>query len=413
MQPLFEHQKKIIADDPKKTGLFLGTGSSKTRIALELARGKTLVIAPKTQVQDRNWERENEKWQCNVNLTVISKEKFRSTHQDLPRYDTVIGEEAHTLLGVTPNIRWVKKQARPRASQLFDGLNEYIERTKPDRFYLLTATVAKSPMSVWGAGKLLGKNWNFYEWRHAFYFQLPMPGREVWVAKDDFKTKDRLVNIVKRLGYTGRLSDYFDVPDQVYRTIYLELTTEQKARIKKLHLQYPEPIVQLGKKHQVENGILNGDEFSEPEVYDNEKIDKLKELAIEFPRMVIFAKYTLQIEQIATTMKRLGKKVFILQGATKDRGGLIKEANNCTDGVFIAQSQVSAGWELPDWEVMVFASLSWSIVDRIQGEGRILRANKIKKNLYIDLVVKGGVDEGVYDCIINKKDFNERIYLNI
>ena len=47
---LYEHQLKIITDNRKKTGIFLGTGSGKTLIALSLARGKTLIIAPKTQV---------------------------------------------------------------------------------------------------------------------------------------------------------------------------------------------------------------------------------------------------------------------------------------------------------------------------------------------------------------------------
>ena len=50
--------------------------------------------------------------------------------------------------------------------------------------------------------------------------------------------------------------------------------------------------------------------------------------------------------------------------------------------------------------------------DRIQGEGRIQRQKNIKKNLYIDLVVRGGIDEAIYKCIVDKKDFNERIYLD-
>lgn len=413
MIELFEHQKKIINDDPEKTLLALGTGSGKTRIALLLARGKTLVICPKTQRDDKNWEREAQKLNLSIDLTVISKETFRRDHESLKRYDTVILEEAHTCLGVTPNIRWVKKQPRPKASQLFEAIESFIERTKPDRLYIVTATIIKNAMTVWGAGKLLGKNWNFYEWRQAFYMRLPMPGREVWVHKTDSATKDRLAGIVQKLGYTGRLSDYFDVPDQTYKTIFLDLTEKQKKRLRELPLEYPEPIVLLGKKHQVENGILSGDEFSEKEIFDNSKIDTIIDLAEEFPRLVVFARYIAQINEIAKAMKQIGKKVFILTGDTKNRGELIKEANQCTNGVFIAQSSVSAGWELPEWEVMVFASLSYSIVDRIQAEGRILRANNIKKNLFIDLVMKGGIDEAVFNCINTKKDFDARVYLKL
>lgn len=292
-------------------------------------------------------------------------------------------------------------------------LQEYLELKPPSRLYLVTATIIRSPMTVWAATKLLGKDFDFYNWRQTFYVRLPMPGREVYIAKDDSETKNKLANVVKAFGYVGRLGDYFDVPDQTYRTIHLELTEEQKKRIKELPLEYPEPIVLLGKKHQVENGVLAGDEFKAPESFKNAKIEKLLELAEEFPRMVIFAKYTAQIAQIASAFEDMPHKVFILDGSTKDRGALIKEANECYCGVFIAQAQVSAGWELPEWPVMVFASMSYSVVDRIQGEGRILRANALKKNLYIDLVIKGGIDEAVHESISNKQDFNERIYLKI
>ena len=155
---LYNHQQKIIDDDPKKTGLFLSTGSGKTRIALLLAIGKTLVICPKTQKEDGNWEREVKKLGLKIELDTISKETFRRDHEKLPRYDTVICEEAHTLLGVTPNVRYKNKQAIPKTSQLYEALESFLNRIQPERLYLVTATIIKNPMTVWGAGKLLGKN---------------------------------------------------------------------------------------------------------------------------------------------------------------------------------------------------------------------------------------------------------------
>lgn len=407
---LYKHQQKIIDEDPKKCGLFLGTGSGKTRVALLLARGNTLVICPKTQKEDKNWEREAEKLGLDIKLMVISKETFRRDAHELKYIDTVIVDEAETCLGATPNIKWVKKQPVVRASQLFDELCTFIKRISPSRIYLCTATITRSPMTVWGASQVLGKDWNFYEWRQAFYYRLPMPGREVWMAKNDSETKDRLAKAVQSLGYVGRLEDYFDVPEQTYKTEYVELTAEQKKRIKELSIEYPDPLVLVGKKHQVENGTLKGNEFSETEFFGNEKIEKLKDYVIEFPKMVVFAKYKEQIEQIREAMVKLSKKVFILTGETIDRGAMLAEANQCEDYVFICQSQISAGWELPNCPVIVFASLDWSITSYLQGLGRIHRANNLKKNLYIHLVSRNGIDEKVYKCIMNKQDFNLAIY---
>jgi superfamily II DNA or RNA helicase len=414
---LYDHQKKIIEEDKKQCGLFLGTGSGKTRTALCLARGyKVLIIAPKTQVEDRNWEREGlnldgiDPTLHAMRVHVISKETFRRDHAKLPRYDTVIVDECHTCLGVTPNIRYKNRQPIPKTSQLFEALEAYKLRTKPERFYLCTATIIKSPMTVWGAGKLLGMSWDFYKWRDTFYVKLPMVGRDVYAPKRDDATKDHLARIVKSIGYTGQLSDYFDVPEQTFITKYVELSTKQKQRIKELPLEYPDPIVLIGKKHQVENGCLSGDEFNGAEEFDNEKLEKIVEYSDEFPRMVVFAKYKAQIAQIAHRLQKEGKKVLLLTGDTKDRGKVILEANNSKECVFIAQAQVSSGWELPDYPVMIFASMDWSFVSYEQGKGRILRANKLKKNLYIHLIVKNGIDEHVYKTIMNKQDFHLAIY---
>lgn len=416
---LYEHQRAIINKDPKRTGLFLGTGSGKTRTALLLARGRTLVICPKTQKEDGNWEREYMVLVSTgaiklTELKVVSKESFRRDAPFMESYNTVIVDEAHTCLGVTPNIRQRKRQVIPKTSQLFEELQQYLERTRPERLYLCTATIMKSPMTVWGAGTLLGGVHNtiesFYAFRQKFYQKLPMPGRDVWVPKNENPLKDDLAQLVRDLGYVGRLEDFFDVPDQTFKTVHVELTPKQKDRIKNIRLEYPDPIVQTGKKHQIENGVLSGDEFNAPEHFDNQKIDRILEYALEFPRMVIFARYRAQIDQLQRMLTAGGYKVLTLTGDIEDRGALFKDANSSPACIVIAQCQISAGWELPDYPVMIFASRDYSFVNYDQALGRIQRANNIKKNLYISLVVKGGVDEAVDKSLANKCDFNERLY---
>lgn len=420
---LYHHQREIIREDKPKAGLFLGTGSGKTCIALFLSRGNTLIVCPKTQREDHNWERE---WQKIIvdraqrisdyphieRLEIMSKETFKREAPSLERFDTVIVDEAHTCLGITPNTRQRNKQIIPKASQIYEALEIYLERTKPTRLYLVTATIIRSPMTVFAAARLLGRDWDFYDFRSTFYTKLPMPGREVYAPKRDEATKDRLAAAVRKLGYVGRLQDYFDVPDQTFKTIDVELTEKQKKRIAELKMEYPDPIVRVGKIHQVENGVLSGDEFSDPESFDNQKIDRILEILMEYPKLVIFAKYRAQIAQIESVLRREHIPVLTMTGDTKDRGSVIKEANSWPEGVLIVQAQISAGWELPEYPCMVFASRTYSFVDYDQAIGRIQRANNIKKNLYISLVVKGGVDEAVQKSIENKQDFSERIYAN-
>lgn len=406
-----KHQLEIIKDDLKKCLIAYGTGGGKTAIALHLARGKTLIVAPKTQRDDQNWIREKEKWNLSIDLIVISKEDLRRDYKILPVYNSVIFDESHTVCGVTPNVCYRKKQAIPKTSQVFKACQEYLERIKPERIYLLTATPTRNPMAVLAAGWLLGRQWDFYQWRDTFYIKIPMGRREIWMSKKDKETSERLGKAVQSLGYTGKLENFVDLPPQVFVTKYLDLSSEQKKRLKEIPMDFPDPLIGALKKHQIENGILSGDEFSPAEEFKNEKLAKILDYSEEFPQLVIFARYTAQIAQIASALRKEGKKVLILNGATKNRGEVILEANNSPTCVFIAQVQMSAGFELPNYPCMVFASLDFSLVNYVQSLGRISRLNNPKRNLYIHLVAKGGVDEHVYKTVVEQKmDFHMKIY---
>ncbi len=305
---------------------------------------------------------------------------------------------------------------RPKASQLFYALKEFIEKTKPERVYLATATIVKSPMTVWGAGVILGE-WSggiesFYKFRSIYYVRLPMAGREVYAPKKDTATKERLATLVKKIGFVGRLEDYFDVPEQTFHDEYVDLTKEQREAIKEVKIDYPDPIVAIGKINQVENGILSGDLYNEPQNFEENKTQRLLDYGIEFPRMIVFCKYTQQIENLRKAFQKAGKKVFLLTGKTKDRGELFKEVNACDEYVFICQAQISAGWEVPDCPVMIFASRNYSFVDYSQAQGRILRANHLKKNLYINLIAKSEIDRAIHESLLNKQDFDEKLYVD-
>jgi len=410
MIKLYNHQKKIITEDKKRCGIFQGCGSGKTLTALHLATGDTLVICPKTVRDDRIWQKNLEVIGKELNLTVISKEDFRSDKFVQKRYDTIIIDEAHLVAGATPSIKYVKRQPVPKCSKLFDKLVKYLQEYAPDRLYLLTATPVRSPMCVWAIARLLGKNWNFYQFRDYFYIQVKRGYKEFFITKNDQGSKAMIGKCVRSLGYTGKLDDYFDVPEQIYRVINVELTKEQQEKIKDIQIEYPDPIVLTGKTHQVENGVLAGDEYAKPEYFKDNKLEILKDLALEFPKMVIFAKYTMQVEKIQKTLQDDGYYVLTLQGSTKDRQQVLKDAHNRDNCIIVIQSQISAGYELPNFPVMVFASLDYSVVNRVQSEGRILRANALKHNLYIDIVAKGNVDKAVHNSIINKVDFSESIY---
>ena len=151
---------------------------------------------------------------------------------------------------------------------------------------------------------------------------------------------------------------------------------------------------------------------NETKIFKSHKIDYILERALEFPKLLIFAYYTAQILEIEKALKAEGYTVSTLTGSTKNRGLLIQEAEQSKNHIVIAQSSISSGYELPSFPCVIYASKSWRYVDYEQSLGRVLRANHLKKNLYIHLVVKG-VDLDCHKAIMSGVDFQEKLTLNI
>ena len=405
---LFKHQQDIVEEDLKKWGLFLGTGSGKTLTALSLATGKTLVVVPKTVRDDHIWEKNLAKLDKKLDMTVVSKEDFRRDWDKYSRYDTLILDELHNLTGVQPAIVYKNKQPRPKASQIFEACYNFIKQTDPERLYLLTATPVKNPMAVYATGLMLGKSWNFYDFRDIYYTPIKMNNREIWIPKKTTEAQERLGETIKKLGYTGKLSDYADVPEQTHRIINVALHKEQSDRIKTLSLEYPNPLVLVGKKHQVEQGVLKGDEFNKSETFPSGKLEIMENLQEEFGKILIFAKYTEQIEMIEKHFAPICP-VIVITGKTENRGEFIALAEQLPVCVVVIQSSISAGYELPSFRCTVYASLSYSYVDLNQSQGRTLRINNLQKNLYV-YIMSGEIDKAIYKALENKNDFQEATY---
>ena len=410
---LYKHQKKIIDEDPKKYGLFWGTGTGKTLTSLCLAKGKTLIITTKTVRDAGNFQDTIKKYNLNLDATIISKEDFKKYKNTFLKenFQTVILDEVHTMLGVLPETKYKNKVEIPKTSQIFEDLYGFIKTIKPERIYALSATITKSPMTIWAVANILGFNWNFFDFRSAFYSSFSLGYRKVFKPYKNKEKEDRLIKAVHKLGSTIKLENCVDLPPQIFRDIIIPLNSNQKKKIKEIKIDYPDPISQFQKKHQIENGFLKRSEYeSETLSIKSEKEEIIKDLALQHKKIVIFCKFTFQIK---TLQKILSRKynVFVLNGETKDRGKMLERCNRMEDYIFIAQSQISAGWELPNCSCMIFASLNYSFVDYEQAVGRINRINNPKTNLYIHLITnEKSADKAIYDNVKNKKDFSEKIY---
>lgn len=413
-------QKQIIEDNKTHTGIFLGTGVGKTVTALVLGEGRILVIAPKQQMLDQTWQKNDLKFKLGKNITVINYDMFWRRVEEYQEYDTVILDEGHRALGVLPETRQRKKISIPKTSKTFEAILTYLRQYPPKRFYICTATPMGKPMNVWALAKLFGKDWDFFKFRQTFYFPTMMGRRQVWLPRQDEATRQRLALAVQKLGYTGGLSDFMDVPEQTHIVKDISLSDEQKKAIKELDQEEADPMVRRSRLRTIENGVLYGkkvEAVSEKEdimikdtkLFKNGKIDYILERAEEFPKMFIFAAYTAQVFAITDALKEAGYDARAVWGQMKNRATIFEEMESLKKGIVVVAAQICEGYRVPSAPCMIFASKSNRYSHYVQGKGRILDSQHLKKNLYIHLVTPGGADESCHEAIMRGVDFDEKL----
>lgn len=91
---------------------------------------------------------------------------------------------------------------------------------------------------------------------------------------------------------------------------------------------------------------------------------------------------------------------------------MFQNADKIDACIVIAQADISSGYEILSCRCTVFVSKSYRYTSYEQALGRTVRAKNAEeaKNLYIHLLVEGGVDEDCHDTIMSGVDFSEKLY---
>jgi superfamily II DNA or RNA helicase len=391
---LYQHQQNIINLNPKKHLIAFGTGTGKTLTSLALTAHNqvpVLIIVPKAL--KLNWIRNIENSGLHIVYHIVTKEEFRRDWDIIPAFPAIIIDEFHFFANL--------KSAMSKA------LMKYQRKHNPTYVWGLTATpFCSSPMNIFALATHLGYRWNYWTFFNKFFNNVQMGRRMVPIIRKGIE-KD-VADLVRQIGTTCTMEECIDVPEQTFETIYLETTKAQQKGIKEI--DEPVAITRWTRTHTIENGLKIGDEYTPDEYFECLKNDYIASFSEENPKFAVICRYNLQIEMLKVFLEEKGLKVFVINGAVKNRDEVVQEIERTDECVVLIQASCSVGFEIPSVPIMIFASLSFSFVDYQQAIGRIHRINKLKKNVYLHLVIKGGVDEAVYDCIMRKQDFDIAIY---
>lgn len=436
---LKRHQQEVIDwTDPKfkdlnpeRFGLFFAPRVGKTFVLLALCEKynvSALIIVPKgikTQWQD---------YVKGTGHCVVTKEEFRRDYKTLEKFEAFIFDEAH--------------HASNPKSQLTKACFYYMKKYNPKYRWLATGTPYRSsPMNIFGLGKLLGRDWDYWKFYNQFYMMIPMGGRTVPVLKKG--TEAKLEAYVRSIGITLLLEDVEEIETlpSVPERIDFELTHAQEEAIK--GIEDATAIARFTKIHAIEQGYVPGDEYVDAIDLESKKIDWVIQRVNRTERIAIVCRFTHQIEffekyfspdprgfyccpnhcdtggyesccacggwetgeeERECSESFPNRKVLVINGQAKRTASEIaEEARGLDNVVVILQAACCEGFDLSTMDDMIFASMSFSHSDHTQMKDRIVNMNKPKVNRYWYLI-GGTVDASVYANVMNKQDFHYQIF---
>lgn len=381
MKTLYKHQQAFIDRNPNKALLCHEAGTGKTLTAIHWLmlrkERKALVVAPKgVQLM---WNTNLKEW--GVKADVVKLDEIKK--MELGQYGCIVLDEAQNFC--SPLFSKARSQ---RATVLYN-----LVKARPDIHILaLSATPIRShPENLHTLACYLGVYWDIKKFRDEFCHLTNKFGIMHMEPNKDWRVKIRPK--LEQIADIVNMKDCIDVPIHEHTTIEIPWTKRQEAL---LDQEYLEPAREWHARHRLEQG--------------EEKWHELEKILDGHRKVVVVCYY---LEQINDYVKRIGndRQVFVMTGATKNQGEVVKEANDSDDAILLIQAGLGAGFDLDKFSVMVFASMSFAFVHLIQMQARVNRIHNLHKNQYIYLI-GGRCDRDVKKQLDKGFDFHPPAYYN-
>jgi hypothetical protein len=395
---LRDYQQKIVDTLPDRFGMWLEmrVGKTPTAIRLTSARAETaLVIVPKSVKS--HWENEIRIWNnSDCKFNVIGRDRIRLDYKELVPSEAVIIDEVHAFFS---NYK----------SQAFKALIKYFQRVKPKYVWLLTGT--PMPSSSWGIysyGLLLGKNWDWFTWSQRYFVQVKMGNRRIPIARPGMEKE--LQVILRKIGTVLSMKDVSEVVEDENIIEEFSLNKKQESLIKEFF--DPLPIVRYSRQAQLESGVMKTNGYRDTISFDCEKDKRIVELAEANKKIIIVARYHDQLDKIYESLKKLNRNIYKISGREKLSASEIAPiAEKDETAIVLCQADTAVGYSLASFNIMVFASLSYSFVNLEQMRARMKAVGKKEPCQYIYLLTSGdSIDRAIYDSVSRKRDFNFNLY---
>ena len=442
----FEHQREALIQGAHRKGfaylMEMGTGKTKVTIDnaaylyLENKISLMVVVAPNSVYQ--NWKDEislhcpcdtniftykiDKKFlydESKLNVVLMNVEAF--SHKSGVKYlEEILKVCGADVMMVVDESTTIKNRTAQRTKSLIKlgKMTEY-------RRILTGSPITKSPLDLFAQFEflqsgLLGTD-NFYVFRARYCVMHDIAsssGKRLSIPSY-YVNLEELEKVIKKNSFRVLKKDCLDLKPKVYTKRMVNLKPQQAEAYKELadrartiifddEVSYSNKLTEVQKLRELTDGFYTTD-TGEKKDLPSAKLEELFNVLEETEgKVIIWANYIITLEKIIKALqKRYGTDSTVaIYGKipAKDRPEIINRFQNDDGTRFFVGNPQTAGYglNLTSANTVIYYSNSFNLEERQQSEDRAHRVGQKKSVLYIDLIVKGTVDEMIIKSLKSK-----------
>ncbi|NFE84072.1 ATP-dependent helicase [Clostridium botulinum] len=411
MVKLFEHQKRALQATKHR---------NKVAYYLDMGLGKTFVCSEKMKDLD-----------ARINLLICQKSKiddwyehFKSLYSEykVMKYSKQhIPSEGKIILIINYDLAWRREKLKGLEdftlmldeSSLIKNISskrtKFILKLNFKNVILLSGTpVGGKYEELYSQIRLLG--WNISK---KLFYQNYIVTRKIDIC--GFKVEKvvgykNIENLKSKLREHGAIfmktDEVFTLPE--IREIEIKVKPIKEYKHFKKHR-----LIEIDGKEIVGDTALSSmlGERQLASMYNQHKYDELKAILESTEnRAIIFYNFTHEVQKIVDLCNKLEKPISIVNGKQRNLNNYEEHSNSIT----LIQYQAGAmGLNLQKSNIMIYFSLPLSSDLFEQSKKRIHRIGQKNNCIYYHLITAGSIDEKIYQTLLQRKDFTDRLFMEV
>jgi len=317
----------------------------------------------------------------------------------------------------------------PTASRTKNAIK--ISKLAKIRRIMTGSPVTKNPLDVYAQLEFLSPNitrqnyWAFKS-RYAVMVRRNFGTRSTNLVVG-FQRLPELNTIIDQYTYRVLKEDCLDLPEKIYTTRTISLTSEQVKAYEEMRrfnitemdgktMTSLSTLAALIRLHQITCGHVTFDDGDTKEIKSNRMNELLNVLDEVDGKVIIWANYRFDIKKIQQTLsEKFGSdSVATYYGDTKDRDrqDIVEkfQDKNSSLKYFVGNPSTGGyGLTLTAAHTVVYYSNSYDLEKRMQSEDRAHRIGQVNKVTYVDMIAEGTVDEKIVRSLRSKIDIASEV----